>query len=302
VTTPARSLRARIPLAFFLAALGLHGSHAATPPTPFETELSKQSEIYGSRGANVPEGYVTGRSLLAYVLALPEPFKQSLAALGPNDRWLDVGAGEGRAIVDYVTSKYHAVVRGPERESDKAKAVAISIEDRRTTQWHETAASLPPNQIQYLVGKRLREYSAQELGHFQLITDVLGAFSYTRELTRFIEKSMSLLTVNGSLYTLLQDVHSEKGVNQPLYAGSPFLTEIKDADGSPLKVCDWLKRITCVQVTCDWSAPTERYHVRKICDDVKVPDLKLTHFAAGTPPERTFRLDDPTALAGGGQR
>jgi hypothetical protein len=302
VTTPARTLRARIQLAFLLAALGLHTSHAAAPATPFETELSKQSDIYGSRGQNVPEGYVTGRSLLAYVLALSEPFKESLGALGAGDRWLDVGAGEGRAILDYVTSRYHAVVKGPERASDKAKAVAVSIEDRRTTQWDETAATLPPNQIQYLVGKRLREYSAEELGRFQLITDVVGAFSYTRELSRFMEKSMSLLTVNGSLYTLLQDVHSEKGVNRPLYAGSPFLTEIRAADGSPLKVCEWLKRITCVEVTCDWSAPIERYRVRKTCNDVKVPELKLTHFAAGTPPERAFRLQDPVGVAGGGQR
>jgi hypothetical protein len=287
-----RRLSAHTALASFLCVVGMHASHAAAPPTPLETELSKQSAIYGSQGQNVPEGYVTGRSLVAYVLALPEPFKQSLAALGPNDRWLDVGAGEGRAILDYVTSRYHAVVKGPERESDKAKAVAISIEDRRTTYWYETAARLQPDRIQYLVGKRLREYSVEELGEFQLITDVVGAFSYTRELSRFMEKAMSLLTVNGSLYTLLQDVHSEKGVNRPLYAGSPFLTEIKDRNGSPIKVCEWLKRITCVQVTCDWSSSTERYRVRKVCNDVKVPDLKLTHFAAGTPPERTFWLND----------
>jgi hypothetical protein len=33
--------------------------------------------------------------------------------------------------------------------------------------------------------------------------------------------------------------------------------------------------------------------VRKTCDAVTVPALELTHFEAGTPPERRFRLVTP---------
>src|SRR5215213_3408986 len=72
-------------------------SRAATPESPeLQDELSKQTDIYRSRGEDVPEGYVIGRSLLSYTFALGEDFKSALAKLGPNDRWLDIGAGEGR--------------------------------------------------------------------------------------------------------------------------------------------------------------------------------------------------------------
>ena len=109
-----------------------------------------------------------------------------------------------------------------------------------------------------------------------------------------MEKVLGLLELNGSFYTLLQDVHSEAGTNKPYYAGAPFLTQIENADGSEVKACSWLKSITCVEVACElkmgWKPPIERYSIRKVCNDVTVPALVPTHFAAGTPPERGFRL------------
>ena len=44
-------------------------------------EASKQSGIYESRGAAVPQGYVIDRSLLSYTFILPSEFNQSLADL-----------------------------------------------------------------------------------------------------------------------------------------------------------------------------------------------------------------------------
>jgi hypothetical protein len=218
-----------------------------------------------------------------------------LASLGPGDRWLDIGAGEGRAVLDYETSRYDAMLQG--RGGRKAKAVALSIEDRRTRHWHETAAILPPDQIRYVFGRRFRDYSKAELGEFQLITDVVGAFSYTRMLSTFMERALGLLPVNGTLYTVLQDVRSEEGGNRPYYPEASFLTEILNPDGSELKVCTWLKSIACAEVTCEfkpaWTPPIEVYRVRKVCDAVTVPALEVVHFEAGTPPERRFRLVSP---------
>ena len=275
--------------------------YAATLPaqTPaaagHEAEAAKQTEIYQSRGEKVPQGYVIDRSLLSYAFVLPAEFTRTLASLGPSDRWLDVGAGEGRAILDYETSKYDAMLPG--HRGRKAKAVAMSIEDRRTTRWHGTATELEPDQIRYLFGRRFREYSTAELGPFQLITDVVGAFSYTRYLSSFMEQALTVLQPNGTLYTVLQDVHSESGKNRPYYPDSSFLTELVKPDGSELKVCEWLKSISCVEVTCelkpDFPPPIEVYRVRKICDAVTVPALELVHFQAGTPPERRFRLIGP---------
>jgi len=279
-----------------LQPLWLEASHSGAPGGPqFNEELSKQEGIYHSRGVQVPEGYTIDRSLLSYTLNLSSEFDRALANLGPKDRWLDIGAGTGRAILDYYTTRYDVMhVEGRERRGNKAQAVAISIEDRRTPLWQENAASLGANQIQYFFGRRLREYSLEELGRFQVITDVLGGFSYTEDLSLFMEKVLGFLELNGSFHTLLQDVHSEDGTNKPHYAGSPYLTEIANADGSEVKVCSWLKSITCVEVACEpkleWTPPVEVYGIRKVCAGVKVPALVPTHFEAGTPPERGFQL------------
>ena len=280
------------------------GSPNATPEAPhrpsFAEELSKQLQIYQSKGEEVPEGYVIDRSLLSYAFTLPPEFDRALARLGEADRWLDIGAGQGQAVLDYYGERFDAMhPKGRERRGKKAQAVAISIEDRRTPAWRQTAARLEKNQIQYLWGKRLREYTREELGQFQLISDVIGGFSYTAHLSLFLEKALDLLAVNGSFHSLLMDVHYENGGNRPYYPDSAFRTEIINADGTEVKACSWLKQITCVQVTCEakpkWAPPIEVYHVRKICDEVKVPPLNAVYFEAGTPPERRFKLEQTSA-------
>lgn len=272
-------------------------SHAQAPAvTKFKEEVSKQEVIYRS-GDDKPGGYTVDRGLTDYASALSREFDRDLANLGPADRWLDVGAGEGQAILDYYAPEYDAkYTEGQARRGKKARAVAMSIEDRRTPKWQQKAASLETNQIQYLHDRSLREYSREELGRFQVITDVIGGFSYTTNLSLFMEKVLGILEVNGSFYTLLQDVHSEAGTNRPHYQGSPFLTEIKAADGSELKICAWLKSISCVNVTCElksgWKPAIEAFHVKKVCDDTAVPGLAPVHYQAGTPPERGFQLRD----------
>lgn len=260
--------------------------------------VSNQESIYQSRGENRPEGYVIDRGLISYTFTFPAEFDKSLADLGSTDRWLDIGAGRGQAVLDYYGERYDAMHKeGQEARGKKAQAVAISIEDRRTPQWAETAAKLEADKIKYFFGKRLREYTSEELGKFQVITDLLGGFSYTETIDLFMQKVLSLLTLNGNFFTILQDVHSEEGSNKPYYPGARYLTELTDASGSELKVCAWLKRIGCVQVTCqlraDWRPPVEVYRIQKVCDNVTVPALTPTHFESGTPPERGFKISVP---------
>jgi SAM-dependent methyltransferase len=289
----------RIVALLVLQALWWGGAYAQPAATPkFKEEASRQEGIYQSRGEQRPEGYVIDRGLISYTFTLPGEFDRSLANLGPTDRWLDIGAGQGQAILDYYAPRYDSMhAEGREQRGKKAQAVAISIEDRRTPLWSQTAAGLEPNQIQYFFGKRMGEYSVKELGQFQVITDLLGGFSYTESISRFMEKVLELLTVNGSFYTVLQDVHSEWGANRPYYPNARFLTEIKNADGSELRVCSWLKQISCVQVTCElrpeWKPPVEVYRIHKVCNNTAVPALVPVHFEAGTPPERGFQISKP---------
>ena len=238
--------RARIVIVLILQVFWLATSLAAEPGSPeFKEELSKQEAIYGSRGVRVPEGYVINRSLSTYAETLPADFSSALAKLGPTDRWLDVGAGSGLAVLDYCAPREELTNDEVRKlRVSKAHVVALSIEDRRTPRWHATAAVLGADQLSYLFNRRLREYSVAELGKFQIITDVIGGFSYAEDLALFMEKVLGFLVTNGSFYTLLQDVHSEDGSNKPHYKDAPYLTEIARADGAEIKICSWLKSIT----------------------------------------------------------
>ena len=283
---------------FVLQVLWLESAYSQVPAvSKFTEEVWKQQDIYRSGTESKPSGYTVDRGLADYASALSPEFDRELANLGPEDRWLDIGAGEGQAILDYYTVEYDTKHKeGQARRGKKARAVAMSIEDRRTPKWRQKAASLDANQIQYLYDKSFREYSRDELGRFQVITDVIGGFSYTTNLSLFMEKVLGILEVDGSFHTLLQDVSSEAGTNLPHYQGSPFLTQIRNSDGSELKICSWLKSISCVKVTCElkkgWKPAIEAFHVKKVCDNTAVPGLAPVHYQAGTPPERGFQLRD----------
>jgi SAM-dependent methyltransferase len=282
-----------------LVALIVLQSLAATPALPqqngdatFHVEIKKQESIYQSKGTQVPDGYVTYRALKDYEDLLPSGFGKALGELGPGDRWLDVGAGRGQAILDYYDREFPA----PQGASavqprGKARAVAVSIEDRRTDQWRERSARLGGDHIKYLSSKPLRDYSSDELGKFRIITDVFGGFSYTDNLSLFIEKILGALEVNGSFYSLLQSVRLEDGKED---ANTWWLTEIKDRAGQDVKVCSWLKSISCVKVTCEsksaWDTPTELIRVQKVCNEFSVPKVTRVQYEAGNPPGRVFQL------------
>ncbi len=295
---PTAPPRCAVQLAILLLLPPLSGGAAfagdAVSPR-FSEEVLKQANIYLSKGGQVPDGYIIDRSLLSYIHTLPQEFDTALAQLGADDRWLDIGAGRGQAVLDYYAPRYdamHSSERGQRRK--KAHAVAISIEDRRTETWRLNATQMESGQIRYLAGKRLREYSAVELGQFQLITDVTGGFSYTTDLSLFMEKALALLKPDGNFFTVLVDVKSENGETRPFFSTSSFLTELTDANGDAAPVCSWLKKISCVEVTCEskanWQPPIEGYRIRKICNEVAVPALLPVFYEAGTPPARKFQL------------
>ena len=290
----AAAARLAVMILIVAQALGLRAGWSQDLAEPrLDEEIAKQEKIFQKRDADVPRGYVINRGLSDYAELLPTGFCDTLRKLGSSDRWLDIGAGSGQAMLDYYAPKDAAAPGGTcARPGDKARAVALSIEDRQTDKWKQQAASLGNNRLRYLFGKRLRDYSTEELGTFQIITDVFGGFTYTDDLSQFVDKVLSLLEVGGSFYTLVPGVHLEDAKDK---LGVLYLTELENAAGRPEKVCSWLKKAACAQVTCesksDWKRPTELIKVQKICSGVSVPRMKLVEFQAGYPPDRRFQLE-----------
>jgi len=211
-----------------IQALGPRAGWSQEPVQPrIKEEFLEQEKIYRSRGADGRRVYTTDRGLSRYSELLPSGFCDALGRLGSSDRWLDIGAGQAQAILDYYLPEDAAAPAEKCRGSGpRARALAISIEDRRTEDWKQQAASLGDDRIRYLFGKRLRQYSPEELGKFQIITDVYGGFTYTEDLSLFVDKVLSLLEVGGSFYTLATGVHLEDGKDK---LGTLYLTELEDA-------------------------------------------------------------------------
>jgi hypothetical protein len=270
--------------------LGLRAGWPQEPVQPrIDEEFMKQEKIYNKRG---PGSYTTNRGLSSYAELLPSGFCDVLGRLGSSDRWLDIGAGEGQAILDYYTARDDAAPEKCGGSGKKAHGVAISIEDRRTERWQQQAAILGADRLRYLSGKRLGQYSREELGEFQIITDVYGGFTYTENLSRFVEKVLNLLETGGVFYTVLPAVHLEDGREK---LGTWFRTELVDSASRPVTVCSWLKQSTCTKVTCesksDWKEPSELIEVRKVCSGASVLRMKTVEYQAGAPPDRRFQLE-----------
>src|ERR1051325_7560747 len=120
-------------------------------PSQFDQESVKQEKIYGSRGDEVPSGYVTGRGLADYAELLPAGFCDTLGRLRSSDRWLDIGAGEAQAILDYYAPEDDKAPAGScARPRGQVGAVALSIEDRRTDKWQQQAGSLGAAHTRYV--------------------------------------------------------------------------------------------------------------------------------------------------------
>ena len=274
-----------------MAVLSLGAGWVQEPLQPrIDDEFAKQEKIYRRRDAG---SYTANRGLSNYAEVLPTGFCDALARLGSSDRWLDIGAGEGQAILDYYAAQDPAAsAEKCAGSSPKGRAVAISIEDRRTDKWKEQAASLGDDRLRYLSGKRLRQYSLEELGKFQIITDVYGGFTYTENLSRFVEKVLSVLEVGGAFYTVLPAVHLEDNTDK---LGTWYKTELVDAASRPVKVCSWLKQTTGTKISCEsktgWDEPTQLIKIRKVYRDVTVPRTKLVEYIAGAPPGRRFQLE-----------
>ena len=88
-----------------------------------------------------------------YADLLPTGFCDALGRLGNSDRWLDIGAGAAQAILDYYAPAGNtAPAEKCALSVSKARAVAMSIEDRRTDKWRKQAANVGNDRIRYLAG------------------------------------------------------------------------------------------------------------------------------------------------------
>lgn len=196
----------------------------------------------------------TGRGLPEYLEALGPTFKQELERLGPQQRWIDAGSGECRAIQDYALGLYHP---GGDR-SRLAKVTGITFAKKQPLESPELSGL--GDRFQVLKGRFLEDIPDAQIGKADLITDLYGVMAYTKTPDVALQKYFDALEKNGVIYLFL-------GKNRALDR-----TRVRLRDETEVTLAEWIKRIPGV-VTEQVNSRTLR--IAKKAPKIFVPKLEL---------------------------
>lgn len=222
------------------------------------------------------DGYTTGRWLTnsispglkpyfdrksSYETELGHEFVRDLLRLGAEDHWIDMGAGQLRAIVEYFSIRTEA----------RAQVTAINyFAPPGYAHWYNRLDEEARSRLRHLEPVDFLELSARQLRKADLISDVYGALSYTPEFGKALQKALKTLKVGGRLYFTSTD------------------TTFWDADSQELlDMEEFLARVSGVEVRK--TTPTS-FLLTRTSQDVQVPKLKLAGFRTYTPPSRHYHV------------
>ncbi|MCM2277785.1 MAG: hypothetical protein NDJ89_06885 [Oligoflexia bacterium] len=231
------------------------------------THSSPCAEAYRDVAEN---NFRVGRNLESYLGLFSPEFEQEIRRLGPQHHWVDLGAGEGLAVEDYLTHFIKYSAAGPD-EQGKARATAISyIVTRQDFTRHEKA--------RLLKGRFFEDIPNEEIGKFDLATDLFGIAAYTPKLDVYLDKVLRLLNEDGSLFI---------AVGNPGLGGASLLkNEFHTSDGKTLNFVEWFKTIAGIEVIEHKNSMQIRIKDRLL---IKVPRLILQSTDRARPPLRVFR-------------
>ena len=205
-------------------------------------------------------GFRVSRNLDEYEKMFGADFLIRLVNFGRTNAWIDMGAGQGEAQLQYL------------RQGGMATTKAIAFE--RPFKLRQT----DPEHFQFLSGRFLENIPDAEIGHADLITDVYGVLSYTPQLGLALAKYFRFLKVGGALY-----VHHDL---------SKIVIVL--GDGRELFLPEWLRTLPGLSVEkVGPSADGEGWNSFRVVHGpgvIELPELELVSSVDGWPPQRIFRV------------
>jgi hypothetical protein len=198
--------------------------------------------------------FITDRDLSEYIHQLHKDFVTALRNLRSDQHWIDLGAGKAIAQIQYLKTFDHL------RDAPLTTAVAYKLD-----RWFR------PFSYRGKLEVREGAFEAHDTSTWKkadLITDVMGVISYTKDLTATLQKVFDLLNVNGELYLEF----------------APAETNIKMA-GTRHKLLGFLERIEGISVTGQYGI----VKIVKLRENITVPQLELVIYKESRPPYRTFQ-------------
>ena len=195
-------------------------------------------------------------------------FREAVDGLTADDTWLDVGTGEGRALIDYVRGGGRARVIGVDLEIHSA---------RGNVDWSEKINGPLGGRLD-LVDGDIRKARLRGLdGRVALITDVFGAMSYSDRPDLVLRRYGKLLQPGGRIAMLLTP--SEQ-------------VAIVDPDGGAAEtLIDYLGRAGGFEVERFFELDVgDVLILRRTAAPLAIPKLELLRSGAHLPPSQPFRL------------
>lgn len=142
------------------------------------------------------------------------PFVNALKALKHMNHWLDAGAGEGKAIREYLLAS--------SKEEIFTTAVTLKISAKITSPTHKTIVNY------------LEEITQDAIRPCDIITDVEGGLQYTEQPDHLLKRYLLWLKPQGKIFIFVkpETTFVEKaGVSIPFHDWLKGLTGLKIVDG-----------------------------------------------------------------------
>lgn len=202
--------------------------------------------------------FITDRDLSEYLHQLHPDFVKALRNLRSDQHWIDLGAGKAIAQIDYLKSF--------DKISDAPLTTAVAY---KLDRWFR------PRSFNGKLEVREGVFEAQDTASWKeadVITDVMGVISYTKDLTTTLQKVFDLLNVHGELYLEF----------------TPRNTNVKTSETTHM-LLGFLSRIDGITVSGQYGI----VKIVKLQETIVVPQLEITIYKEAHPPYRTFRLIEP---------
>lgn len=219
--------------------------------------------------------FISDRRLIMYTKLLPG-LKERITQATEDHHWIDLGAGNGRAIFDYYSLS-----------NGQARVTAISYSESAFKGSNKT--KLTDEQIskfRFLNRKLFEEIPLDHLEPADTISDLFGVITYAPDLKLVLSKALGLLKPNGLLF-IYNGMNSSKPV-----------TSLQAMDGSKGNIGDYLSRsrnleVTVIKYSRGLYFQEEAYLIRKIGEfnPSDLPDLELVKYDdGGRPPSRIYNI------------
>lgn len=153
------------------------------------------------------------RGLNDYIDLFGFPYVNSLKALKPKDHWLDAGAGDGKAIREFLLAS--------SKNDIFTTAVTLQMSSPINHPAHKTIVNY------------LEEIQQETMRSSDIITDVEGGLQYTDQLDQLLKRYILWLKPQGKLFLFLQPETTFIEKNGEVLSFSDWFSELKGFTVSP---------------------------------------------------------------------